>query len=520
MQQEQSTTWIQVAKESELAEKGSTVWKHEGKQLALFWQEGQVYALDNRCPHQGYPLREGTLDGKSCTLTCQWHNWKFDVRTGECLQGEDHVRTYPTRQVDGEVWVDLAEPSREEQYAAIWKGLQTAVEKRQFGRLCRELVRLENAGFELLDALRDVIKWRSEYFEFGMSHAHAAAADWVTLYRESDGDKELRVVCVAEAIDHFAHDTLRHPVYPFATDIRPFDGEALLAAIEAEDEGLSISLVRGALNEGRRWSELETWFVRAALSHYNDFGHSLIYVQKTRALVETFGDEILEGLLLPLIRGLCMATREDMLPQFRQYAKSLGDARTWDELGQLDVSGFTGFREEELESLWEASVNRAMVWVNEQLGSAPVEAVYEALLESCARALLHYDTQYQDAYDRPVKQNIGWLHCTHALTFANAVRTLCPDHPALWPQALLQMACWSGRNQAYLDRSEPVEQWFVDDRDGFFEMGLEKVFDHGLLPPIFSAHAVKTLVSVRSVGGASCLFVPRDAFEFAGEFVS
>jgi hypothetical protein len=36
-----------------------------------------VHAFDDKCPHQGYPLSQGTVAG--CVLTCQWHNWKFDL---------------------------------------------------------------------------------------------------------------------------------------------------------------------------------------------------------------------------------------------------------------------------------------------------------------------------------------------------------------------------------------------------------------------------------------------------------
>jgi nitrite reductase (NADH) small subunit len=49
--------------------------------VALFNIEGTFYALDGVCPHQGGPLAEGEVTG--CIVTCPWHGWQFDVRTGQ-----------------------------------------------------------------------------------------------------------------------------------------------------------------------------------------------------------------------------------------------------------------------------------------------------------------------------------------------------------------------------------------------------------------------------------------------------
>lgn len=52
-----------------------------GKALALFNVDGTVYALDNTCLHRGGPLGEGMLEGD--VVTCPWHMWQYNVRTGE-----------------------------------------------------------------------------------------------------------------------------------------------------------------------------------------------------------------------------------------------------------------------------------------------------------------------------------------------------------------------------------------------------------------------------------------------------
>ena len=46
--------------------------------------EDEVFAFDDRCPHKGFPLHKGSLDGH--TLTCAYHGGKFDIRSGQCLK--------------------------------------------------------------------------------------------------------------------------------------------------------------------------------------------------------------------------------------------------------------------------------------------------------------------------------------------------------------------------------------------------------------------------------------------------
>jgi nitrite reductase (NADH) small subunit len=63
-----------------------------GRALALFNVAGEIHALDNACPHRGGPLGEGHLEGTR--VTCPWHGWQFDVRTGSSpLKPEVSVRS-------------------------------------------------------------------------------------------------------------------------------------------------------------------------------------------------------------------------------------------------------------------------------------------------------------------------------------------------------------------------------------------------------------------------------------------
>ena len=82
-------------------------------------------------------------------------------------------------------------------------------------------------------------------------------------------------------------------------------------------------MVRGALASGLGYDALLPVLAEAALSHYANFGHAAIYVEKTAKLIDQLGEEVEQSLLLALVRALIFGTREDLIPEFRSYGKAL-----------------------------------------------------------------------------------------------------------------------------------------------------------------------------------------------------
>ena len=485
--------WEKATSIEELA-RGAVLHRHPPRQIAVFLVGERVYAVDNRCPHEGYPLVKGHVDDEGCVLTCNWHNWKFRLGDGQCVLGGDDVRAYPVEVRDEEVWVNLEDPPIEAVRRKILDGLRIAFEKRDFGRICRELTRLHYEGLDPLLGLYEAMRWSHDRFEYGTTHAYAAGADWIRLFHAYAGDWEKQLVCLAEAVDHMAFDSLRHRSFPFpAADIvdGAFDRASFVAAVEAEDRDTAAALVQRGLDDGRHWRDMEEAFVEAALLHYNDFGHSLIFVYKTAQLLERLEvdvePDVEAWLLLPLARHLCYATREDLVPEFATYAPTLT------RLAELSKSESESAP---LEVPYPVPMRDAFRWLETHASTRRAHSLFDALLEALCRNLLHYDMGYDRAFDKPVAKSVGWLHLTHGVTFANAARNLCEKYPRLWRPALLQMACFVGRNRPFLDMDLEERAWFVDDREGFLEASHQKILDHGLRDPIFSAHVLKTTVAV------------------------
>jgi nitrite reductase (NADH) small subunit len=79
-----------------------------GAHLALFLSEGEVHALEDRCPHRGAPLSSGVIHDR-CYVACLEHGWSICLLDGQAQPPErGQAQAYRVQVVDGEVWVDIA----------------------------------------------------------------------------------------------------------------------------------------------------------------------------------------------------------------------------------------------------------------------------------------------------------------------------------------------------------------------------------------------------------------------------
>lgn len=98
--------FVKVASLSELAAGSSKAVEAGGKAIALFNVDGTVYAIDNTCLHQGGPLGEGMLEGD--VVTCPWHMWEYNVRSGEKVDRPSlKVATYEVRVEGNDIKVSV-----------------------------------------------------------------------------------------------------------------------------------------------------------------------------------------------------------------------------------------------------------------------------------------------------------------------------------------------------------------------------------------------------------------------------
>ena len=72
-----------VAASDLLVDGKGTTFAVRGKNVAVFRLDGKIFAIADACTHEDGPLGEGSLDGS--VVTCPYHDWRFDVKTGACI---------------------------------------------------------------------------------------------------------------------------------------------------------------------------------------------------------------------------------------------------------------------------------------------------------------------------------------------------------------------------------------------------------------------------------------------------
>jgi 3-phenylpropionate/trans-cinnamate dioxygenase ferredoxin component len=99
------TDWMDVVAESALAEGEHLVVDVDGTDVAIFKLEGQLYAIEDVCTHDGAEIASGELDGDE--IVCPRHGARFCVKTGEvkCAPAYENLATFPVRVVDGKIQV-------------------------------------------------------------------------------------------------------------------------------------------------------------------------------------------------------------------------------------------------------------------------------------------------------------------------------------------------------------------------------------------------------------------------------
>ena len=121
-----------------------------GTHLAVFQYGEKFYAVDNRCPHMGYPMSEGSIrDG---VLICHWHHWEFDLKSGGCfLAFGDDLKAFPVElRDDGNLYVGLARGEKEAaQRRVIDRGkraLERGLKDRSSFFIAKAVTALNDAG--------------------------------------------------------------------------------------------------------------------------------------------------------------------------------------------------------------------------------------------------------------------------------------------------------------------------------------------------------------------------------------
>ena len=97
----QKQSWHEVMAIEKLKDKEAVNVHADGRDLFIYFESNEIKVFDSRCPHQATNIPELALD--AYTLTCPKHGWKFNVKTGECIEkGDRPLHELESRVVQGQ----------------------------------------------------------------------------------------------------------------------------------------------------------------------------------------------------------------------------------------------------------------------------------------------------------------------------------------------------------------------------------------------------------------------------------
>jgi nitrite reductase/ring-hydroxylating ferredoxin subunit len=303
-------TLVRAASLANLRESGRLVVHVDRQSLCLFADGDQVYAVDNRCPHMGFPLHRGTLcDG---ILTCHWHHARFDLSTGGTFdQWADDLRRFPVEVRGDDVLVDVRplDDVVNHQRRRLRDGLQRDIPL-VLAKATLALMKADPAGIETF----------SDGLEFGVARRGGGWFRGLTtltclmnlLPRLEEAD---RAAALYHGLADVAADSAGEPPH-FRLDPLPGPADHSQLArwfrdfIDVRDaEGAERALVSAA-RAGASPGELADMLFAAATDHrYLDGGHTLDFVNKALEALDLAGWERAEVVLASLPTQLAGAQR-------------------------------------------------------------------------------------------------------------------------------------------------------------------------------------------------------------------
>src|SRR5690606_39273914 len=101
------TGFVKVATLEDIGEGEVLGVEVQGKPVCLARIGSTIYAFTNNCSHRDFPLSDGEVDTDDCTITCEWHGARFDVRDGRALSlpATRPIATYACRVEEADILV-------------------------------------------------------------------------------------------------------------------------------------------------------------------------------------------------------------------------------------------------------------------------------------------------------------------------------------------------------------------------------------------------------------------------------
>ena len=360
----------------EVRERGCVVVTGGGHTIAVFSRGDDFAAVDNRCPHMGFPLDRGTVSNG--ILTCHWHHARFDLSSGGTFDPfADDVRAFPVTVSDGHVLVDPnpPEPNPIERWS---HRLQDGMEHTIRLVIAKSVLGLNSAGADYRVPLTIGAVFGTTYSDRGWGQALSIMTCSANILKYLYPEDRPRALY--QGLRHVASECAARPprflVDPLPTgETRPeVFKQWFRGFIEVRDDEGAERCLQTAIDLGISQSEIADMVFAAATDRiYIDAGHVVDFCNKAFELLDHIGWEHAAQVLTSLVHGMASARRSEELNSWRN---------------PVDLSTMVWEARNALPDLWRQGAESRGTWDDE---AALVDIILEddpqATLDALKRAI-------------------------------------------------------------------------------------------------------------------------------------
>ncbi len=438
----------------ELEAKGYLTGKVGSTPVCVFLCEGKAYAVDDRCPHMGFPLHRGSVENG--LLTCHWHHARFDLVSGGTLDPfADDVRAHGVEVDGGDVVVALrpeADPARRHLRRldeGLEQGLTLVIAKAVLG--LAEVLGPEQAALEAIRAgVAFGVRNREDGWGAGLTVLTAMAN---VLPRLEPEDRPLALV---HGLAFVSRDTRgRPPRFPLAPLEAAVPSGRLLSwyrrFIETRNGDAAERVLATATGQGASGGEMVGLMGAAATDHlFLDGGHTIDFTNKAFEVLEHLGWGQAGEVLPTLAHETARAGRAEETGEWRHpddiavMLKALQERPADGDYGTTNREAGDGDTTKMVDTLAWAVLGDDPADILASIGkSAQDGASAEELARAVAYAAALRLTRFHVQNDHG-----DWDVVHHGFTTANAVHQMVTRNPT--PE--LVRGIYQGAMKVFLDR--------------------------------------------------------------------
>jgi nitrite reductase/ring-hydroxylating ferredoxin subunit len=416
------TSFVRAGSLEELKAKGRLVARGAHRPILVVHDRGRVFALDNRCPHMGFPLDRGSVEDG--ILTCHWHHARFDLASGCTFDlWADDAPTCPVEVRDLEVWVKptfgYADPAahwRRRLHDGLAHDLGLVIAKAVHGQLA--------TGAPPADAVRQIVLFGArnrDGWGVGLTILTALANLLPVLPEEQTylalfhGARHVAADCDGQAPRQERAPLASRP--DLATVSRWLRRWTAVRHREAAERTVLTALASGAAP-----AELADLLLTAETDRaFADTGHSLDFINKAFECLDLIGWEHAPAVLPTVVGQMVAARGADESTAWRQPADLIALCQTTTtEFPVLFAAGRGGERWSEHAALARALLDDDPAAIMDALKAA----VRAGAAPSDLGRSLAYAAALRVAHFGNANEHSDWETAHHVFTYANGIHQM------------------------------------------------------------------------------------------------